>query len=61
MKDVPREEEYLCTGVMIAYMKMEQGAWLEMYLSDISSPESVLSALIRICQRNRRSLSPPAG
>ncbi|OWZ05468.1 hypothetical protein PHMEG_00022441 [Phytophthora megakarya] len=40
MKDVRREEEYLCTGVMIAYMKMEQGAWLEMYLSDISSPDT---------------------
>ncbi|KAG2800553.1 hypothetical protein PC113_g20323 [Phytophthora cactorum] len=26
MKDVRREEEYLCTGGMIEYMKMEQGA-----------------------------------
>ncbi|OWY98048.1 hypothetical protein PHMEG_00031287 [Phytophthora megakarya] len=42
MKDVRREEEYLCTGVMIAYMKMEQGAWLEVYLSDISSSETRL-------------------
>ncbi|OWY97695.1 hypothetical protein PHMEG_00031716 [Phytophthora megakarya] len=42
MKDVRREEEYLCTGVMIAYIKMEQGAWLELYLSDISSPEILL-------------------
>ncbi|OWY94716.1 hypothetical protein PHMEG_00035475 [Phytophthora megakarya] len=37
-KNVPRE--YLCTGVMIAYMKMEQGAYLELYISDISSPET---------------------
>ncbi|KAF1793302.1 hypothetical protein GQ600_4368 [Phytophthora cactorum] len=37
MKDVRREEEYLCTGGMIEYMKMEQGAWLEMYLADKSS------------------------
>ncbi|OWY95834.1 Sedoheptulokinase [Phytophthora megakarya] len=42
MKDVRREEEY---------MKMEQVAWLEMYLSDKSSPESALSALMRLCQR----------
>ncbi|OWZ10868.1 hypothetical protein PHMEG_00016197, partial [Phytophthora megakarya] len=28
MKDVPREEEYFWTGVMIEYMKMEWGAWL---------------------------------
>ncbi|KAG3048420.1 hypothetical protein PI125_g26715, partial [Phytophthora idaei] len=50
-KDVRREEEYLCTGGMIEYMKMEQGARLEMYLADMSSPERRLSALMRLCQR----------
>ncbi|KAG2777397.1 hypothetical protein PC129_g22737 [Phytophthora cactorum] len=48
MKDVRLEEEYLCTGDMIEYMKMEQGAWLEMYLADKSSPERGLSALMRL-------------
>ncbi|KAG3096984.1 hypothetical protein PI125_g15840 [Phytophthora idaei] len=51
MKDVRREEEYLCTGGMIEYMKMEQGAWLEMYLADKASSERGLSALMRLCQR----------
>ncbi|KAF1794271.1 hypothetical protein GQ600_4708 [Phytophthora cactorum] len=32
-----RGKIYLCTGGMIEYMKMEQGAWLEMYLADKSS------------------------
>ncbi|KAG2828162.1 hypothetical protein PC129_g20596 [Phytophthora cactorum] len=49
IRDVRREEEYLCTGGMIEYMKMEQGAWLEMYLADNSSPERGLSALMRLC------------
>lgn len=30
---------------------MEQGAWLEQYLADKSSPERALSALMRMCQR----------
>ncbi|KAG2855089.1 hypothetical protein PC113_g12746 [Phytophthora cactorum] len=51
MKDVRREEEYLCTGGMIEYMKMEQGAWIEMYLADKPSSERGLSALMRLCQR----------
>ncbi|KAG4045433.1 hypothetical protein PC123_g19160 [Phytophthora cactorum] len=51
MKNVRCEEENLCTGGMIEYMKMEQGAWLEMYLADKSSPERGLSALMRLCQR----------
>ncbi|KAG4230258.1 hypothetical protein PC116_g21444 [Phytophthora cactorum] len=44
-------KDNLCTGGMIEYMKMEQGAWLEMYLADKSSPERGLSALMRLCQR----------
>ncbi|KAG3033138.1 hypothetical protein PC120_g2125 [Phytophthora cactorum] len=51
MKDVRREEEYMCTGGMIELIKMEQGAWLEMYLADKSSSERGLSALMRLCQR----------
>ncbi|KAG4227084.1 hypothetical protein PC116_g24518 [Phytophthora cactorum] len=36
---------------MIEYMKMEQGAWIEMYLADKPSSERGLSALMRLCQR----------
>ncbi|EEY67414.1 uncharacterized protein PITG_04446 [Phytophthora infestans T30-4] len=51
MKDVRREEGYLCTGLMIQYFREQQPRWLQTYLAGKESDEKGLSALMRLCQR----------
>ncbi|KAG6949179.1 hypothetical protein JG687_00015037 [Phytophthora cactorum] len=51
MKDVRREGEYMCTGLIMQYMKAQQPQWLHDYIATKDIHEQVLSTLMRLCQR----------